>query len=368
VIPIEESNASQPPILPASTAQTVLVDWFPSGPTDELVIVTSIEDCERIFGPPHPQSAASYALHLYFLNGGRTAQVWRIAAAGKEPYLAALSALASFPPEILNLLCLPGAASLNDTDQSEVYAAAEQLCEAQLAFLLVDIPESIATVPVMLAWKARQATVLSRNAACYFPRLVMPGPNPRNVANSGAIAGIYARIDRQKGIWKSPAGTDAGLVGATLAVQVTDADSRLLNSTAINALRRFPNARTLVWGARTLAGDGNLSDFKYVPVRRLALLIEQSLATGTEWASFEVSAEPLWAALRLQVSNFLHALFMQGAFQGRSPQEAYFVKCDATNNTLSDQEQGRVNILIAFAPLRPAEFVIVRLQQLTAAP
>ena len=129
-------------------------------------------------------------------------------------------------------------------------------------------------------------------------------------------------------------------------------------------MRTLPAAGNVVWGARTLVGDDRLaSQWKYVPVRRTALFIEESLYRGTQWAVFEPNDEPLWSQLRLNIGVFMHDLFRQGAFQGQSPQDAYFVKCDAATTTQSDRDRGIVTVIVGFAPLKPAEFVILYIQQ-----
>src|SRR5439155_26480859 len=147
--------------------------------------------------------------------------------------------------------------------------------------------------------------------------------------------------------------------------KLTDPENGLLNPLGLNCLRLFPVVGPAVWGARTLQGADILaSEWKYVPIRRLALFLEESLYRGTQWVVFEPNDEPLWAQIRLNVGAFLQNLFRQGAFQGRSAREAYFVKCDGETTTQSDRDLGIVNILVGFAPLKPAEFVIVRIQQI----
>jgi phage tail sheath protein FI len=179
------------------------------------------------------------------------------------------------------------------------------------------------------------------------------------------VAGLYARTDAQRGTWKAPAGTEATLRGVQrVDYLLTDRENGVLNPRGVNALRIFPGIGAVAWGARTLRGDDKLADeWKYVPVRRLALYIEESLYRGTQWVVFEPNDEPLWSQIRLNVGAFMHDLFRQGAFQGKSPREAYLVKCDAETTTQNDINLGVVNILVAFAPLKPAEFVFIRLQQ-----
>lgn len=214
---------------------------------------------------------------------------------------------------------------------------------------------------------------LSRNAnsAVYFPHVIQPNPlqegHLAELAPCGVIAGIISRTDANHGIWKVPAGLDAKLKGVSaLSVKLTDDSNGVLNRLAVNCLRAFPGNGRVVWGARTLAGADQLaSEWKYLPVRRTALYIEESLFRGTQWVVFEPNDEPLWARIRLNIGSFMQNMFRQGAFQGTRPREAYFVKCDSETTTHTDINNGIVNILVGFAPLKPAEFVIIKLQQIT---
>jgi phage tail sheath protein FI len=277
--------------------------------------------------------------------------------------------LEKIAPSHVNLLCVPAAADLAAGGPGVVYTKAIDFCERNRAFLFVDIPESIDLLTEVQTWVGTAPK--SKNAATYFPRLEIPNPlnenRPRNVAASGTLAGIYARTDSARGIWKAPAGTETALRGATLPEKskLTDAEHGAINPIAINALRTFPVYGTVTWGARTLDGaDVKGSEWKYVPVRRTALHIEESLYQGLRWVVFEPNDEPLWSQIRLNVGSFMHDLFRQGAFQGKSPSEAYLVKCDSETTTQSDINRGVVNVLVGFAPLKPAEFVVIRIQQL----
>jgi phage tail sheath protein FI len=180
------------------------------------------------------------------------------------------------------------------------------------------------------------------------------------------VAGIMARTDATRGVWKAPAGTDAAINGVRgLSINLSDDETGELNPLGINCLRSFPIFGRVVWGARTLRGADQLADeYKYVPVRRLALFIEESLYRGTQWVVFEPNDEPLWSQIRLNVGAFMQNLFRQGAFQGTTPAEAYFVKCDKTTTTQNHINLGIVNILVGFAPLKPAEFVVIKIQQM----
>ena len=203
----------------------------------------------------------------------------------------------------------------------------------------------------------------------------MPDPLAENALTDfvpcGVVAGVIARTDTQRGVWKAPAGIEAavaGVFGTSVNGQQTtliDADSATLNPVAVNVIRDVPGVGPVVWGARTMDGRDLLaSQWKYLPVRRLALYIEESLYRGTQWVVFEPNDEPLWAQIRLNVGAFMHSLFRQGAFQGTSPRDAYFVKCDKETTTQDDINRGVVNILVGFAPLKPAEFVVLKIQQL----
>jgi phage tail sheath protein FI len=249
-------------------------------------------------------------------------------------------------------------------------AEAAAYCEKRRAMLLVDPPPSWNSKTTAKANLSTDIGLTSKNAALYFPRLLqvnsLRSDRLEEFVSAGAIAGVWARTDTSRGVWKAPAGLDATLVGAPdLEVALTDAENGELNPLGINCLRVMPAAGRIVWGARTLQGDDRLaSEWKYVPVRRTALYIEESLFRGTQWVVFEPNDEPLWAQIRLNVGSFMQGLFRQGAFQGQTPKDAYFVKCDKETTTQDDINKGIVNIVVGFAPLKPAEFVIIKLQQM----
>ena len=274
--------------------------------------------------------------------------------------------------DLFTLLCLPPSSPAGDLPDT-LWATALGLCHQRRAFLLVD-PPGTETATTIKPWLADLgiAGELARNAAVYFPRLRRPDPLRDGAIGefvpSGAVAGVMARTDTARGVWKAPAGIDAGLVGASgLAITLTDAQNGLLNPAGINCLRTFRDVGHVVWGARTLRGAEVLADeYKYVPVRRLALFLEESLYRGTQWVVFEPNDEPLWAQIRINLEAFMQNLFRNGAFQGRTPGEAYFVLCDAETTTQYDIDRGIVNIFVGFAPLKPAEFVVVSIQQMTA--
>ena len=270
--------------------------------------------------------------------------------------------------DLFNLLCIPSYLSTGDVDAALVGSAAGY-CEKRRAMLLVD-PRASWTSKDSAKSGVGSVGTSNKNAALFFPRLKKPNPLRDNQIEEfvpcGAVAGIFARTDSQRGVWKAPAGLDATLVGVPqLSVPLTDLENGELNPLGVNCLRAMPAAGRVVWGARTLQGDDRLaSEWKYIPVRRTALFIEESLYRGTQWVVFEPNDEPLWAQIRLNLGAFMHNLFRQGAFQGTTPRDAYFVKCDKETTTQNDINLGIVNIIVGFAPLKPAEFVIIKIQQI----
>jgi phage tail sheath protein FI len=270
---------------------------------------------------------------------------------------------------LFNLLCIPH--SLDDQAAKDIAGQAISYCEKRRAMFIMDPLPSWANK----SNDERIATIgdleKSRNAAIFFPRLAQPNPVKDGLVEAfapcGAVAGVFARTDTRRGVWKAPAGLEANLIGVpALTVGLTDEENGDLNPKGINCLRAFPAAGRVVWGSRTMRGDDGLADeYKYIPVRRTALYIEESLYRGTQWAVFEPNDEPLWAQLRLNIGAFMNNLFRQGAFQGKTSREAYFVKCDKETTTQNDINLGIVNIHVGFAPLKPAEFVVLKIQQIT---
>lgn len=275
--------------------------------------------------------------------------------------------------DIFNLLCIPPLVAGTDLPAGTLDDAL-RLCVDRRALLLVDPPIAWTTIDAAATGTFPVQGSDAKNAALYFPRIQLPDPKQGDLladfAPCGAVAGVMARTDSQRGVWKAPAGIDASVNGVRgLTVTMTDLENGRLNPRGVNCIRNFPNIGTVVWGARTLRGADVLADqWKYVPVRRLALYIEESLFRGTKWVVFEPNDEPLWASIRLNVGAFMNSLYRKGAFQGRTPKDAYLVKCDAENNPQQDIDRGIVNILVGFAPLKPAEFVIIHIQQISPAP
>jgi hypothetical protein len=279
--------------------------------------------------------------------------------------------------DLFNLLCVPPPDEDNDVLPA-TWGTLADYCRDRRAMLIID-PQAAWETPPSTAISAAETGVNairgsvadnSLNAIAVFPRLRMPDPLGEGritaFAPCGAVAGIIARTDAQRGVWKAPAGLPAAFSGTQgFTYTMTDLQNGILNQVGLNCLRSFPVTGHVLWGARTLAGaDALASEWKYVPVRRLALFLEESLYRGTQWVVFEPNDEPLWAQIRLNIGAFMQDLFRQGAFQGSSPRDAYFVKCDRETTTQNDIDRGIVNIIVGFAPLKPAEFVVIKIQQM----
>ena len=266
--------------------------------------------------------------------------------------------------DLFNLLCVPGETSATPL------SGLQKFCRDRRAFLIADCAQNDSLTSLQNGPNSSLTGDNAINAAFYFPWVSAPDPlqqnRPAEFPPCGYVAGLYARTDSARGVWKAPAGTEASLTGV-LGVKstLTNDENGVLNPKAVNCIRNLPVYGTVLWGARTLQGnDERGSEWKYVPVRRTALFIEESLYRALKWVVFEPNDEPLWAQIRLNVGAFMHDLFRQGAFQGKTPQDAYFVKCDKETTTQSDINRGIVNIIVGFAPLKPAEFVIVKIQQI----
>ena len=294
-----------------------------------------------------------------------------ISALGLEASKAGMYAL--LRADLFNLLCIPPH-SPSSAVEATLVSEAMTFCKNHRAFFIID-PPYVGGANLQAAKAAIKAvpatiTAIKNYGALYFPTLTQPNPlhdgQLEEFAPCGAVAGIMARTDAERGVWKAPAGQEATLVGVPqFSVSLGDGDNGELNPLGINCLRAMPAAGRVVWGARTVEGDDRLaSEWKYIPVRRTALFLEESLYRGTQWVVFEPNDEPLWAQIRLNIGAFMHGLFRQGAFQGMTPRDAYFVKCDKETTTQADINLGIVNILVGFAPLKPAEFVVIKIQQM----
>jgi len=274
--------------------------------------------------------------------------------------------------DIFNLMVLPSDKALGEPGIKQLIGPASVYCGDRRAMLLVDAPTAWtnATTGRPNAGAADvdglRALTNSKNTAVYYPRLVYSsGGSRKRIGPSGAVAGVMARTDVERGVWKAPAGTEATIRGILdLESKLTDLEQGILNKAGANVIRIFPSG-IVVWGARTLKGtDDDPNEWKYVPIRRFALFLEESLFRGTKWVVFEPNDEPLWANIRKNIRAFMLGLFRQGAFEGATPDLAFYVKCDGETTTANDRNLGIVNIEVGFAPLKPAEFVVIKIQQI----
>jgi uncharacterized protein len=275
--------------------------------------------------------------------------------------------------DLFNLLCIPPLTPGNGGDiDSNTRSQAAAYCKQRRAIFIVDPLTSWAKLGDVSPGIDGATFGMDRteNTALFFPFVRYPDPfdgQIKDFAPCGTVAGVFARTDSARGVWKAPAGIEATLSGVVdLSVKLTDGENGQLNPIGVNCLRSFPVIGRVAWGSRTLVGADQLtSEWKYIPVRRLALFIEESLFRGTKWVVFEPNDEPLWSQIRLNVGSFMQTLFRQGAFQGSTPKEAYFVKCSSETTTQTDIDNGIVNIIVGFAPLKPAEFVVIKIQQIS---
>lgn len=324
----------------ANTSDAAFVGIAAPGAPAAAVDVRSLVDYERAFGSSDRELRR--AVRLFFDNGGTRAFV-----VGRQGYLS--DGLDLLDGVAFSILAIPDAAGLSPADATTLLVEAVDLCEQRRAFMVVDPPATLALADT-LDWTPSLGS--ARNAAAYFPRLRLP--DGTETAASGAVVGVYARTDRERAVWKAPAGEVVRGV-ADVSVPLTEGEVSTANGASLNAIRSRQGLR--VWGARTLSSD---PEWRYVNVRRFALFIERSISQGLRWAAFEPNAETLWGIVRTQVEAFMHTLFRQGALEATHEEDAYFVRCDRTTMTQDDIDSGRLVVVVGFAPLRPAEFVVVR--------
>jgi len=342
------------PITGVATSVTVFIGSARSGTSNTPQQVQSYADFQRHFGGG---PMLGDAVRLFFGDGGQTA--WVIRSDKPESALDQLGKMAR-----VNLVCLPGIST------PALLKHADSVCRQLGAVLIVDPPHGLSPTHVQ-EWVADSPIAGSDFTAVYYPWLkVADAANPKKVhvvPPSGAVAGVIARTDAAQAVWKAPAGRGAVIAGtAGLETAVTDVENTALSAGGVNSVRRMPSVGIAVWGARTLAGaDGVQSDYKYLPVRRLALFLEASIDSGLDWVVFEPNGEDLWQSVQNTVADFLQGLWQSAAFQGTTPTDAFIVRCDRTTMTQNDLDNGRLVVQIGFAPLHPAEFILLRITKLT---
>jgi phage tail sheath protein FI len=381
--------AAPQPIGGVATSITLFIGGAPAGPDDRAVRIASFAEYERSFGGLDARTPLGYSVRHFFDNGGSDAYVVRLTRApgqsngtnqsvltpGSADFHAALLSNGVWGAggivdaiDFFNLVCVPGGSD------PPTLAALQIHCTNRRAFLLIDADAAANVASLREGPPAALVSDAAVNAAMFFPRVRDTDPpqpgGPADLPPCGFIAGLFARNDRARGVWTAAAGLDAALVGANgTAIALREPEIEELNAAAVNCIRMLPGGATVLWGGRTLAGrTGSNSDWTYIPVRRFALFVEESILQGTRWATFEPNGPALWAALRSSVETFMLDLFRGGALQGATPAQAFFVRCDATTMTQAEIDAGLVNVVIGVAAVRPAEFIIFRVQQRASKP
>jgi phage tail sheath protein FI len=386
------------------TSVTVFIGWTPQGPTDRAEPVSAWSDYQDKFGGLDRDSLISYAVHFFFVNGGMQAYVIRLASAEEPKAKSPLRSIdiragakgvvlgplmkragsvmrpntpqfaaglrAALPLldgiDLFNLLCVPG-----ETEEGAVREL-EEHCYDRRAFLILDCHEDD-THRTIADRSTDNISVepAAANAAIYYPWVKAQDPlDPKSIIvlpPSCFVLGVIARTDSERGFWKAPSLLEAKLLGAVGLKEEADHEQLdELDAMGVNCMRKLIDD-VVVWGARTLLGSNErASEWKYIPVRRTALFIGESISRGTEWVAFEQNDEALWSRIRSLADAFMNDLYRQRAFQGSTPRDAYFVKCDRETTTQDDIDHGFVNILVGFAPMKPAEFVVIRLRRSAA--
>jgi phage tail sheath protein FI len=354
----------------AATSITGFVGSFATGPVEIPTPVRSVAQFDQLFGAPGVFTETAIAVHDFFAAGGTDAVVVRANPTTGAPTLdqlvAAIETLAAPSGELapVQLLCLPEIARrvepLARHEFDRLLHIATTFCIENRIFLLIDPNTDGNEIDDIERWLDAHASWGSLNSALYFPRLITPageraGHGP--VSASGAVAGVMARTDARRGVWKAPAGLEAN-VGAVVAGTVSATQQSLLNRHGVNVICPLGNTDAVIWGSRTGAGSvGN--EFRDVPVRRMALFIENSLLAGLRWAVMENNDEPLWLKIRQSVSSFFHDLWRTGAFAGADPEQGFFVRCDDTTMSRVTLRRGHTIVQIGFAPRTPGEFVVL---------
>jgi phage tail sheath protein FI len=279
--------------------------------------------------------------------------------------------------EDVTIVALPDlvtvATGADGTFDEELYLAAQgrlvDWCsEGGTRMAILDAPPGLNAVGAV-EWR-QKLKADSAFGAAYYPNLVVLNPQPpagatngdrfRLVPPCGHVAGVWARTDAARGVWKAPANEVVRGV-ARLETEVTNGEQAKLNPQQVNCIRSFGSGGIRIWGARTLATTDQ--SWRYINVRRLFNFMEETIRQGTQWVVFEPNDAELWARVRRTVNGFLHGLWMQGALVGATPAQAYFVQCDESNNPRAQVDNGILVVDVGIAPVRPAEFVVFRVSQ-----
>lgn len=352
---VEEIPGNSRPITGVSTSTGAFVGVTEKGPLDKAVRINNYSEFQDNYGSPLDGHWLAHAVRLFFENGGMRVYIARVdagagAVAEEQQYKNAFSLLDVIHD--IGLIAVPGIGTA-----SMINFAAEYCRKRRDCFYIADIA-------------VERGNTLNANsyAAVYFPWIEVNDDSANAIITippSGAVAGIYAQTDMTSGVWKAPAGVEARVYGATgLALNRSNQQDEDLISRGINIIRVFPGPGMVIWGARTLDSQPG-AEFRYVPARRTAIFIEQSIKQGIQWAVFEPNGEALWRQLRTVIAHFLTEIWREGGIFGNTPREAHYIKCGRDTTTQTDIDNGIVNIEVGIALLRPAEFVVIKISQKT---
>jgi phage tail sheath protein FI len=361
---IEELPEHIKPIEGVPTSITAFLGRAEKGPGYKAERCLSHADFMNVYGAPLSDNELSDSVRLFFENGGTECYAVRLPGGGPD-MAAALAALDDV--DIFGLMVIPPDTTVSEAGRKAMLNAASEYCLRRRAFLLIDAPRSWPKNIDDAVVSGFRDQLVAESAAVFYPRIVLDaGKTSTVIGSTGAIAGMIARADAQQGVWKAPAGIELEMRGMIdLEQHLNDEENGKLNVLGVNCLRKFPTYGIVNWGARTLAGaDGLGSEWKYIPVRRLTLFIEESVYRGTQWAVLEPNDEKLWQLITSSVFTFMLGLWKQGALFGDKPEEAFFISCNRTTITQDDIDQGRINIAIGMAAVKPAEFVVIYIQQI----
>lgn len=358
-----DDRPAAPPIEPIGTSMVAFIGETHSGTPSDIVRITGTDQYEAIFGEidsgARPDDHMAHSVRAYFDNGGRECYVIKTDSDPENSYESVFSQLEKY--DDIDIICLPtqqlvGIAEGGTNSNVVITQALSHVDKMTNRFVLVDPPDE--EVNKAISWTNLPA---STNAVLYYPWFEVGAVK---VPPCGYVAGIWAKTEAKRGVWKAPAGVKANIKVVTgITQRVDNVDQEKLNELGINCVRSKPGYGAVVWGTRTLSTK-SAAEWRYVPVRRTAFMLKESIRRGIEWAVFEPNNETLWSALRLSIESFMNGLYRAGAFQGQQASKAYFVRCGKDDTmTQADIDRGFVKITVGFAPVKPAEFVEVTIQQ-----
>jgi uncharacterized protein len=366
---VEEVDRGTKPLEMVGTSTVGFIGESAVGPVNQPILCTNWSQYTKHFGDFKNSKYMAHAVYGFFNNGGGRCFIVNVGDdvdadakkkaskyIGKDNGPGTRTGLKAFDDlDDINVIAAPG-----QTDPAIQDAVLSHCENARYRFAILDSPEVIEKGGVDKLVKPRD----SKYGAYYFPWLEVYDPYKGNVfmPPSGYMAGVYARSDAERGVHKAPANEIVrGALG--LKYGITKGEQDLLNPKGINCIRSFPNRGIRVWGARTVSSDAS---WRYVNVRRLFNMVEQSIEIGTQWAVFEPNDHRLWKRVSRDITAFLLRLWRQGALFGKTPEEAFYVKCDEETNPPEVVDAGQLIVEVGMCPVKPAEFVVFRIGQMPA--